>query len=84
MDLDEAAKTALGEEAMTAEALHIDQVVEDAIAANALSPASIEAAIRKALLPRLFRLLGGLDPANKVLDRIVEVVRAGSVGSGSA
>ena len=83
MDLDEDAKAALGEDAMTAEALHIDQVAEDAIAANALSPASIEAAIRQALLPRLFRLLGGLDPANKVLGRIVEVVRAGSLGSGS-
>ena len=84
MDLDEDAKAALGEETMTAEALHIDQIVEDAIAANAINPASIEAAIRQTLLPRLFRLLGGLHPANTVLDRLVEVVRAGALGKGSA
>ena len=84
MDLDEDAKVALGEETMTAEALHIDQIVEDAIAANAINPTSIEAAIRQSLLPRLFRLLGGLNPANTVLDRLVEVVRAGALGKGSA
>lgn len=69
----------LGQDKMIAEARHIDATVEDAIRSHSINPANIEAEIRKALLPRFFRLLGGLDAANALLDRVVEIVRAGSV-----
>ena len=69
----------VGQVTIIAEAQHIDATVEDAIRSHSINPANIEAEIRKALLPRFFRLLGGLDPANALLDRVVEIVRAGSV-----
>ena len=69
----------LGQDTMIAEAQHIDATVEDAIRSHSINPANIEAEIRKALLPRFFRLLGGLDPAKALLDQVVEIVRAGSV-----
>ena len=69
----------LGQDTLVAEAQYIDATVEDAIRSHSINPANIEAEIRKTLLPRFFRLLGGLDPANALLDRVVEIVRAGSV-----
>ncbi len=57
-------------------ALKIDQIVTDAIAENSLNPHNIEAAIRKAVLPLLFGLVG-LDQAKVIADRIVEIVRIG-------
>ncbi|RUL63138.1 type I restriction endonuclease subunit R [Dyella dinghuensis] len=54
----------------------IDHVVRDAIAENSLNPQSIEAAIRKQLLPTLFNVLG-LDKAREAVEQVVQVVRTG-------
>lgn len=67
----------IGEPILVTEALHIESVVQDAIRTHSINPASIEAEIRKALLPRMFKLLGGLDDANEVIEHIVSIVRAG-------
>lgn len=57
-------------------ALEIDAVVRNAIAENSLSPQNIEAAVRKALLPRLFARVG-LDQAKTIVDQIIQIVRLG-------
>ena len=62
-------------------ALGMEKSVESAIAENSLNPANIEAAIRKALLPRLFGLIG-LDKAKVITEKVVEVTRVG-LGRGS-
>jgi type I restriction enzyme R subunit len=63
--------------------LDMEKSVESAIAENSLNPANIEAAIRKALLPRLFGLTG-LDKAKVITEKVVEVTRIGLArGSGS-
>lgn len=46
------------------------------MAENSLNPQNIEAAIRKALLPRLFGLLG-LDVGKAVIDQVVHITRLG-------
>lgn len=56
--------------------LDVEKIVERAIAENSLNPSSIEAAIRKALLPRLFNLTG-LEKAKAITERVVEVTRIG-------
>lgn len=61
---------------LVAAALDIDRIVRTAVAENSLNPTNVEAAIRKAVLPRLFQLTG-LDPARAITDRVVEVTRAG-------
>jgi type I restriction enzyme R subunit len=66
------------EDELVAEALWIDQAVNDAVRSHSISQASIEAAIRKNMLPRYFNFLGGLDNANSLIDRIIGIVRAGS------
>ncbi|WP_284126595.1 type I restriction endonuclease subunit R [Parerythrobacter aestuarii] len=64
-------------------ALDMEKSVESAIAENSLNPANIEAAIRKALLPRLFGLTG-LDKAKVITEKVVEVTRIGLArGSGA-
>lgn len=68
--------------AYVAHALDIEKAVQIAVAENSLNPQNIEAAIRKALLPMLFNLLG-LDRAKQVIDQIVTVTRIGlSRGNG--
>ena len=62
------------------EALSIDIVVRTAVAENSLNPQNIEAAIRKALLPRLFNLLG-LESAKAVIDHVMHITRIG-IGRG--
>jgi len=57
-------------------AIDIDSMVRTAVAENSLNPASVEAAIRKEVLPRLFSLTG-LDLARAITDQVVEVTRAG-------
>jgi Type I site-specific restriction-modification system, R (restriction) subunit and related helicases len=57
-------------------ALAMDEVVHHAIAENSLSPQNIEAAVRKALLPKLFALVG-LDNAKAVVDQVIQIVRVG-------
>jgi len=56
--------------------LDIDKIVLDAIAENSLNVQNIEAAIRKRVLPLLFKTLG-LDGAKKATEQIVEVTRVG-------
>jgi len=63
-------------ENFTGTALDIDRMVQTAVAENSLNPANIEAAIRKAILPRLFSLTG-LDLAKAITDQVVEVTRVG-------
>lgn len=78
---DELAKGDEQEEFIQA-ALDMEKSVESAIAENSLNPANIEAAIRKALLPRLFGLTG-LDKAKVITEKVVEVTRIGLArGSG--
>lgn len=58
------------------EALAIDQIVDKAVAEQSLNPQSIEAAIRKGLLPRLFKLVG-MDKAKEVIDAVIQITRVG-------
>ena len=69
--MDDAARQTL-----VAQALEIDEVVRTAVAENSLSPQSIEAAIRKGLLPLLFGKLG-LDRAKEAVEQIVQITRLG-------
>ncbi|MCU7813761.1 MAG: HsdR family type I site-specific deoxyribonuclease [Candidatus Thiodiazotropha sp. (ex Rostrolucina anterorostrata)] len=58
------------------EALAIDQIVDRAVAEHSLNPQSIEAEIRKGLLPRLFKLFG-MDKAKAVIDEVIQITRVG-------
>ena len=58
------------------EAVAIDTAVRNAVAENSLNPQNIEAAIRKALLPRLFERMG-LEKAKEVIERVIHIVRVG-------
>lgn len=68
----------LGEAKLVEEAMFIDSIVQEAVRTHSINPASIEAEIRKSLLPRLFGLLGGLDAAQAVVDQVIDIVRAGN------
>jgi type I restriction enzyme R subunit len=59
-----------------AAAVEVDRIVRDAVAENSLNPQSIETAIRKTLLPKLFALMG-LDNAKAVVDQVIQIVRVG-------
>ena len=48
----------------------------DAIAENSLNPQNIETAVRKNLLPVLFKLVG-LELAKKIMEEILVVTRIG-------
>ena len=63
-------------QAMVEQALEIDGVVRTSVAENSLSPLSIEAAIRKGLLPLLYGKLG-LDRAKEAVEQIVQITRLG-------
>lgn len=76
--LDQLGDTDYPEDTMVEEAMHIDSTVDDAVQTHSINPGSIEAEIRKALLPRYFKFFGGLDDANALIDRIVGIVRAGA------
>lgn len=58
------------------ESFAIDVAVRKAVAENSLNPQNIEAQIRKALLPRLFDLIG-LDRAKEVIEHVVQITRVG-------
>ncbi|CAG2258193.1 type I restriction endonuclease subunit R [Burkholderia sola] len=58
------------------QAKEIDAVVQQAVAEHSLNPQNIEAAIRKALLPKLFGLMG-LDIAKEAIDQVIQVTRVG-------
>lgn len=66
-----------GEDWLVNEAFHIDAVVNNAVALHSINPANVETEIRKALLPRYFKELGGLEQASALVDKIVEIVRLG-------
>ena len=66
------------EDDLVAEAMHIETTVDDAVRTHSINPGSIEAEIRRELLPRYFNFLGGLDAANAFIDRIITIVRAGA------
>ena len=59
-----------------AEARSIDDAVRLSVAENSLNLQNVEAAIRNALLPRLFALMG-LDAAKAVIDQVVHITRVG-------
>lgn len=82
-------RMALGEEAfheadqhaLMQQARDIDQVVQQAVAEHSLNPQSVEAAVRKALLPKLFGLMG-LDKAKEAIDQVIQVTRVGLARGG--
>lgn len=57
--------------------MEIDEVVGRAVAEHSLNPQNIEAEIQKSLLPKLFKLLGGLDKAKAMLEYVIQIVRHG-------
>ncbi|WP_211461079.1 type I restriction endonuclease subunit R [Collimonas silvisoli] len=57
-------------------ALHIDRAVRTAVAEHSLNPQNVEAAIRKALLPTLFAVMG-LEKTNAVLEQVIQITRIG-------
>ncbi|MFT4099815.1 MAG: HsdR family type I site-specific deoxyribonuclease [Burkholderiaceae bacterium] len=63
------------------QAQEIDAVVQQAVAEHSLNPQNIEAAIRKALLPKLFGLMG-LDKAKEAIDQVIQVTRVGLARGG--
>lgn len=63
------------------QAKDIDDVVQQAVAEHSLNPQNIEAAIRKALLPKLFGLMG-LDKAKEAIDQVIQVTRVGLARGG--
>lgn len=64
------------EKDITEAAVLIEQVVKSAVAEHSLNPQNIEDAIRQALLPKLFGLIG-LDRAKDAIDRIIAAARVG-------
>lgn len=63
-------------DALIRQARDIDEVVRQAVAEHSLNPQNVEAAIRKALLPSLFGLMG-LDKAKATVDEVIQVTRVG-------
>jgi type I restriction enzyme R subunit len=59
-------------------AQHIDAVVTDLVGEYSVNPDNLEAAIRKALLPTIFKRIG-MDRAKVVLDSVMQTVRLGVV-----
>jgi type I restriction enzyme, R subunit len=56
--------------------LKIDQIVTNAVAEHSLNPQNIETAIRKGLLPVLFKIFG-LNNAKEVTEDVIAVTRIG-------
>ncbi|WP_300394082.1 type I restriction endonuclease subunit R [Henriciella sp.] len=56
--------------------LKIDHHVMSAVAEHSLNPQNIEAAIRKSVLPELFKQIG-LEAAKSVLEKVIAVTRLG-------
>ena len=66
------------EDDLVTEAIWIDDTVNDAVRQHSINPSSIEAEIKKAMLPRYFNFFGGLNAANAMIERIIGIVRAGA------
>ena len=58
------------------EAFAIERTVRKAVAEHSVNPQDIETEIRRALLPRLFNLIG-LDHAKEVIERVIQITRVG-------
>jgi type I restriction enzyme R subunit len=58
------------------EALVIDRIVDQAVAEHSLNQQGLEAAIRKGLLPGLFKL-AGMDKAREIIESIIKITRVG-------
>jgi type I restriction enzyme R subunit len=73
-----AVRMALGEEreSLVDDALAIDSIVDQAVAEHSLNQQDMEAAIRKGLLPRLFKTLG-MEKAKEAIESVVHIVRVG-------
>ncbi len=56
------------------EAYAVDHLVNTAAAEHSLNPQDMESAIRKGLLPRLFKLFG-LEKAKEAIEKIIQIVR---------
>ena len=69
------------QDSLAQQAMDIDEVVRQAVAEHSLNPQNIEAAIRQALLPRLFELMG-LDKAREAIDHVIQVTRVGLARGG--
>lgn len=67
--------------ALVQEAKDIAVVVRQAVAEHSLNPQNIEATIRKALLPKLFGLMG-LEKAKQAIDQVIQVTRVGLARGG--
>ncbi len=57
--------------------LEIDTIAGRAIAEHSLNPQNIETEIRKSLLPKLFKMMGGLERAKETIEHIIQIVRYG-------
>jgi type I restriction enzyme R subunit len=57
-------------------AMQIDRAVRTAVAEHSLNPQNVETAIRKALLPTLFAVMG-LEKTNAVLEQVIQITRIG-------
>jgi len=66
----------LEDEFLTAEALHITDVVQNAMKVHSINPASLDAEIRKSLLPRMYNLPGGIEAAKAVIEQVIGIVSA--------
>ncbi len=69
------------EAAFTDMSIKIDEIVVSAVAENSLNPQNIESAIRKQVLPMLYRKLG-LEQAKEVSEKIVEITKLGLARGG--
>ena len=70
------------EDELVAEAIWIDDTVDESVRLNSINQSSIETAIKKAMLPRYFQFFGGLDEANTMIERVIGIVRAGAAKGG--
>ncbi|SDR02442.1 HsdR family type I site-specific deoxyribonuclease [Pseudovibrio sp. Tun.PSC04-5.I4] len=66
-----------GEEHFVKEALFVDGLVNEAVAANSLSHEAIYQQINQRLLPHFFSQYGGLEGAKKLIEQIIEKTRKG-------
>jgi type I restriction enzyme R subunit len=63
-------------QAFVDESFAIENAVKKAVAEHSVNPQDIETEIRRALLPRLFNLIG-LDHAKEVIERVIQITRVG-------
>lgn len=65
-------------------AFTIDEIVNQSVAENSINPQSIEADIRKKLLPMMFSecraIGGGMDQAKSIVERVIQITRVGLDG----